>query len=214
LSCRLTFELTRPSRRGALGPRRTMEPATALRGPRAPRLVGSRVERRVRFAWHQHKVGSLGAPLPGAPCSAPACRSKRGLRYGLPGCCDRRPPHPAGLWLCSDSSLQCQHPARCSGPKHHSQGTRGHFPRCQFALAPKTLEKAGKACSIRATALAGPKKLLPMLVVLAGQWRRPCTGLLGATSTTDLVSRESNVRAEAARRGRGPWPGARQCSAA
>ena len=44
----LTFELWRPARRGALGPRRTMEPATALRGPRAARLVGSPLERGVR----------------------------------------------------------------------------------------------------------------------------------------------------------------------
>jgi len=44
----LTFELRRPTRRGALGPRRTMKLATALRGPRAPRLAGSPLERGVR----------------------------------------------------------------------------------------------------------------------------------------------------------------------
>jgi hypothetical protein len=44
----LTFELRRPARRGALAPRRTMERATALRGARAPRLVGSPLERGVR----------------------------------------------------------------------------------------------------------------------------------------------------------------------
>jgi hypothetical protein len=48
LWCCLTFELRRPARRGALGPRRTMEPATALCGPGAPRLAGSPLERGVR----------------------------------------------------------------------------------------------------------------------------------------------------------------------
>jgi hypothetical protein len=46
--CGLTFELRRPARHDALGPRRTMEPATALRGPRAACLVGSPLERGVR----------------------------------------------------------------------------------------------------------------------------------------------------------------------
>jgi hypothetical protein len=52
----LTFELRRPARRAALGPRRTMEPATALRGPRAARLVGSPLERGVRQQC-SHSVG-------------------------------------------------------------------------------------------------------------------------------------------------------------
>jgi hypothetical protein len=45
---RLTFELRRPARRAALAPRRTMELATALRGARVARLVGSPLERGVR----------------------------------------------------------------------------------------------------------------------------------------------------------------------
>jgi hypothetical protein len=46
--CCLTFELRRPARRDALAPRRTMEPASALRGARAARRVGSPLERGVR----------------------------------------------------------------------------------------------------------------------------------------------------------------------
>jgi hypothetical protein len=46
--CGLTFELRRPVRWAALGPRRIMEPATGLRGPRVARLAGSPLERGVR----------------------------------------------------------------------------------------------------------------------------------------------------------------------
>jgi hypothetical protein len=46
--CCLTFELRRPVRWAALGPRRIMEPATGLRGPRVARLAGSPLERGVR----------------------------------------------------------------------------------------------------------------------------------------------------------------------
>jgi hypothetical protein len=56
--CGLTFELRRPARCAALAPRRTMEPATALRGPRAARLVGSPLERGVRQQC-SHAYGEL-----------------------------------------------------------------------------------------------------------------------------------------------------------
>jgi hypothetical protein len=56
VSCRLTFELRRPARHGALAPRRTMEPATALRGARAPCRVGSPLERGVRPRPRQQRV--------------------------------------------------------------------------------------------------------------------------------------------------------------
>ena len=46
--CGLTFELRQPARRAAFAPRRTMEPATALRGAKVARLVGSPLERGVR----------------------------------------------------------------------------------------------------------------------------------------------------------------------
>jgi hypothetical protein len=45
---RLTFELRRPPRQDALAPRRTMEPATALRGAKVACLGGSPLERGVR----------------------------------------------------------------------------------------------------------------------------------------------------------------------
>ena len=61
--CGLTFELRRPARWGALAPRRTMELATALRGARASRLVGSPLERGVR----RHRLQDSEANRKGRP---------------------------------------------------------------------------------------------------------------------------------------------------
>jgi hypothetical protein len=62
--CGLTFELRRPARRATLGPRRTMEPATALRGPRVARLVGSPLERGVRPQCCRARLGYASHACP------------------------------------------------------------------------------------------------------------------------------------------------------
>jgi hypothetical protein len=65
--CGLTFELRRPARRGALGPRRTMEPATALRGPRCHasrgRLSSEGLGLMQCSPWRGEDLGLLGFVL-------------------------------------------------------------------------------------------------------------------------------------------------------
>jgi hypothetical protein len=88
MSCGLTFELRRPGRRATLGPRRTMEPATALRGPRVARLAGSPLERGVR----PHADSPLTLPRHLSSWTSPSARwlqrpTSFGRRAMVPGSC-------------------------------------------------------------------------------------------------------------------------------